>query len=146
MFGKRAQGGIRTRNVPFGNPTVLSRQPVPLGYERVSAPGGIRTLKPPVLSRIHIPFWYKGLYSWGKSNPHFTGLKPLPCLRMAQCYAQKTACIGKIRNRRLSDNIPYTVCILAGQGMLFALRFLPNFSIRTSPFLSSDRDSDSSYE
>ena len=31
---------------------------------------------------------------------------------------EKTACHGKIRNRRLSDNIPYTVCILAGQGIL----------------------------
>ena len=59
---------------------------------------------------------------------------------------EKTACHGKIRNRRLSDNIPYTVCILAGQGILFTLRFLPNFSIRTSPFSSSDRDSNSSYE
>ena len=59
-----APTGIRTRNVPFGNPTVLSRQPVPFGYERVSALGGIRTLKPPVLSRIHIPFWYKGMYFW----------------------------------------------------------------------------------
>ena len=39
-----------------------------------------------------------------------------------------------------------TVCIIAGQGILFALRFLPNFSIRTSPFSSSDRDSNSSYE
>ncbi len=28
------------------------------------APTGIRTLKPPVLSRIHIPFWYKGMYFW----------------------------------------------------------------------------------
>ena len=59
---------------------------------------------------------------------------------------EKTACHGKIRNRRLTDNIPYTVCIKAGQGIYFALRFLPNFSIRTSPFSSSDRDSNSSYE
>ncbi len=35
---RHAPTGIRTRNVPFGNPTVLSRQPVPLGYERISAP------------------------------------------------------------------------------------------------------------
>lgn len=63
-----APTGIRTRSVPFGNPTVLSRQPVPFGYERLSALGGIRTLKPPVLSRIHIPFWYKGMYSWRSSN------------------------------------------------------------------------------
>ena len=32
---------------------------------------------------------------------------------------EKTACHGKIRNKRLSDNIPYTVCILAGQGIPF---------------------------
>ena len=59
---------------------------------------------------------------------------------------EKTACHGKIRSRRLSDNIPYTVCITAGQGIYFALRFLPNFSIRTNPFTCCGRDSDSSYE
>ena len=59
---------------------------------------------------------------------------------------EKTACVGKIRNRRLSDNISDTVCIMADQGILFVLCFLPNFSIQTSPFSSSDRDSNSSYE
>ena len=58
----------------------------------------------------------------------------------------KTACVGKIRNRRLSDNISYTVCIIANQGVRSALLFLPNFSMRTSPFSRSDRDSNSSYE
>ena len=42
---------------------------------------------------------------------------------------EKTACIGKIRNRRLIDNIPYTVFTMADQGIDFTLFFLPNFSI-----------------
>ena len=142
---------------PYGWPSASNRAPCQLGQDSmklISGPPWTRT-RSAIKPRIYSPLRYqfrspthnvRSLYfAISHADRFATMFAHCRGIRLVAAR-KKAACLGKIRNRRLSDNIPYTVCILAGQGIYSAPRFLPNFSMRTSPSLPSGRDFDSSYE